>query len=137
LNERLPLLRPTSWADLAKPEYKGMIAMPNPASSGTGLLDVLSWLQVMGEEKGWEFMDALHQTSDGYGSDTQRSVQARCGSHCAYQLPATCSCRRNAELLVRRRLWFELRAACSGPRSVTLNHFDTNPVILKRQQALM
>src|SRR5262249_55079373 len=30
--------QPTSWADLLKPEYKGQIVMPNPASSGTGYL---------------------------------------------------------------------------------------------------
>lgn len=57
---------PTSWADLTKPEYKGSIVMPNPASSGTGFLDVSSWLQLMGEEKGWAYMDALHQNIGVY-----------------------------------------------------------------------
>ncbi|MEZ5931593.1 MAG: putative 2-aminoethylphosphonate ABC transporter substrate-binding protein [Alphaproteobacteria bacterium] len=52
---------PTSWADLAKPEYAGHVAMPNPNSSGTGFLDVSSWLQLMGEEEGWAYMDALHE----------------------------------------------------------------------------
>ena len=52
---------PTSWADLTKPEYAGHVAMPNPNSSGTGFLDVSSWLQMMGEEGGWEFMDGLHE----------------------------------------------------------------------------
>jgi iron(III) transport system substrate-binding protein len=63
-NHKLPM--PTSWADLTKPEYEGFIVMPNPASSGTGFLDVSSWLQMMGEENGWAFMDALHQNIASY-----------------------------------------------------------------------
>jgi iron(III) transport system substrate-binding protein len=55
------LPKPTSWKDLTKPVYKGQIVMPNPASSGTGFLDVSSWLQLFGEAEGWKFMDALHQ----------------------------------------------------------------------------
>ena len=40
--------------------------MPNPASSGTGFLDVSSWLQLMGEEGGWAYMDALHNNIAAY-----------------------------------------------------------------------
>ena len=54
----LPL--PTSWADLTKSVYKGHVIMPNPNSSGTGFLDVSSWMQLMGEDKAWKFMDGLH-----------------------------------------------------------------------------
>lgn len=57
---------PKSWADLTKPEYKGHIVMPNPASSGTGFFDVSFWLQLMGEEKGWQYMDALHENIGRY-----------------------------------------------------------------------
>lgn len=60
------LPRPASWKDLAKPVYKGQIAMPNPASSGTGFLDVSSWLQLFGEAEGWRYMDALHQNVGVY-----------------------------------------------------------------------
>ena len=57
---------PASWKDLTKPVYKGHVAMPNPNSSGTGFLDVSSWLQIFGEKGGWEFMDALHQNISHY-----------------------------------------------------------------------
>jgi iron(III) transport system substrate-binding protein len=57
---------PTSWADLTKPVYKGHVVMPNPASSGTGYLSVASILQRMGEEKGWEYLDALHKNMAEY-----------------------------------------------------------------------
>ena len=57
---------PRSWNDLTKPVYRGHLAMPNPGSSGTGFLDVSSWLQIFGEEGGWDFMDRLHQNIHHY-----------------------------------------------------------------------
>lgn len=60
------LPKPTSWEDLTKPVYKGHIIMPNPASSGTGFLDVSSWLQMFGEDKGWGYMDRLHHNIARY-----------------------------------------------------------------------
>jgi iron(III) transport system substrate-binding protein len=57
---KLGIPAPTSYADLIKPEYKGRIVMPNPASSGTGFLAVSAILQLMGEQKGWEYLDRLH-----------------------------------------------------------------------------
>src|SRR5437016_12341247 len=55
------LPKPPSWNDLTKTVYKGSVVMPNPASPGTGFLDVTSWLQLFGETEGWKYMDALHQ----------------------------------------------------------------------------
>lgn len=52
---------PASWQDLLKPVYKGHIVMPNPASSGTGFLDVSSWMQIWGEDMAWSYMDGLHE----------------------------------------------------------------------------
>lgn len=60
------LPEPKSWQDLTRPEYAGKIVMPNPASSGTGFLDVSAWLQIFGEDKGWAFMDALHKNIGSY-----------------------------------------------------------------------
>ncbi|GAA2878659.1 iron(III) transport system substrate-binding protein [Aminobacter niigataensis] len=63
---KLGLTAPKSWKDLTKPEYKGHVVMPNPASSGTGYLDVSSWLQLFGEKDGWTYMDGLHQNVAAY-----------------------------------------------------------------------
>lgn len=72
--------KPVSWADLAKPDYKGQIVMPHPASSGTGYLAIAAWLQVMGEEKGWQFMDKLHDNIAVYThSGSAPCVQAARG----------------------------------------------------------
>lgn len=64
--EKLKLPKPSSWKDLTNPVYKGHIVMPNPNSSGTGYLDVSSWLQLFGEDQGWAYMDALHQNIGTY-----------------------------------------------------------------------
>ena len=52
---------PRTWADLLNPVYRGLIAMPNPASSGTRLLTVAGWLGTQGEEQAWAFMTRLHE----------------------------------------------------------------------------
>ncbi|MGC5327430.1 putative 2-aminoethylphosphonate ABC transporter substrate-binding protein [Brevibacillus sp. SYSU BS000544] len=57
--KKLPV--PQSYEDLIKPEYKGMIVMPNPSSSGTGLLTVNGLNQLMGEADAWKYMDKLHE----------------------------------------------------------------------------
>lgn len=55
------LPRPTTWNDLLDPAFRGLIAMPNPASSGTGLLTVAGWLGTRGEQAAWDFMTRLHE----------------------------------------------------------------------------
>ncbi len=64
--EKLGLPHPKSYEDLLNPEYKGLISMPNPASSGTGYLTVSALLQIMGEEKAWEYMNGLHNNIGVY-----------------------------------------------------------------------
>ena len=63
---KLNLPKPETWKDLTKPVYKGKIVMPNPASSGTGYLDVAGWLQMWGDADAWKFMDALHDNVAHY-----------------------------------------------------------------------
>lgn len=57
---------PTQWSDLTKPEYKGQIALPSPAASQTGYLNISTWIQTMGEDAAWKFMDKLHENVTMY-----------------------------------------------------------------------
>jgi len=71
---------PQSWNDILKPEFKGKVVMPHPASSGTGYLMVAGWLQMFGEEKGWAFLDKLHDNIAVYThSGSAPCVQAAKG----------------------------------------------------------
>ncbi len=54
------LKAPASWADLLKPEFKGEIQVANPASSGTAYTMVATLVQLMGEDKAFDYMKRLH-----------------------------------------------------------------------------
>ncbi len=60
------LPKPASWQDLTDPVYMDQLVMPNPNSSGTGFLTVSSWIQLMGEDAAWKFMDAVHANMARY-----------------------------------------------------------------------
>lgn len=64
--EKRNLPIPTSYEDLIKPEYKGLIVMPNPASSGTGFLTVSALIQLYGQDEAWKYMDKLHDNMAQY-----------------------------------------------------------------------
>ena len=51
---------PGSWADLAASDYRDEVLASNPNTSGTAYTTVSGILQIMGEEKGWEFLDKIY-----------------------------------------------------------------------------
>ena len=57
---------PKTWADLLKPEYKGEIQMANPASSGTAYTMIATLVQLMGEDKAFDYLKALHKNISQY-----------------------------------------------------------------------
>lgn len=70
--ERYGLEKPTCYDDLLKPEYRGLISMPNPASSGTGYMFLLAMVNQRGEDEAFDYFDALAEnvlqfTSSGSG----------------------------------------------------------------------
>ncbi|MCL2804763.1 MAG: extracellular solute-binding protein [Treponema sp.] len=50
---------PASYQDLLNPIYKGLISMPNPKSSGTGYMFLVSLINAMGEDAAFDYFDRL------------------------------------------------------------------------------
>lgn len=73
--EQKNLPMPKGWNDLLNPVYKDMLIMPNPASSGTGFLQVASLLVMLDpdyknkpveENKAWDFLKKLDKNMGQY-----------------------------------------------------------------------
>ena len=57
---------PTCWADLLDPKWKGEIQAPNPNTSGTAYVLIATLVQMMGEEKAFNYLKALHKNISQY-----------------------------------------------------------------------
>ena len=63
---------PETWKELGDPKYKGLIAVPNPNTSGTGYVMMATIVQIYGDERGFELLKAIHRNVGQYtrsGSD--------------------------------------------------------------------
>ena len=70
--EKKGLKKPTSYEDLLKPEYKGLISMPSPKASGTGYTFLKSLANEWGEKEAFAYFEkltpnVLQYTSSGSG----------------------------------------------------------------------
>ena len=71
------LPEPKCWADLLKPEYKGEVQMAHAATSGTSYTFLATLVQLMGEEKAFEYLKKLHVSMNQYprsGAAPMRNV---------------------------------------------------------------
>ncbi len=64
---------PTNYDDLLKPEYKGLLSMPNPKSSGTGYIFLLNMVNERGEEAAFAYFDRFAENISGQGFTTSGS----------------------------------------------------------------
>jgi iron(III) transport system substrate-binding protein len=57
---------PETWKDLGDPRYKGLVAMPNPNTSGTGYVMMTTIVQIYGDDPGFELLKAIHKNVAQY-----------------------------------------------------------------------
>jgi len=67
---------PACWADLVKPEFEGEVQVANPNSSGTAYTLLASVVQIMGEEKAFEWLKALDKNINQYTKSGAAPAQA-------------------------------------------------------------
>ena len=70
------LPEPACWRDLLKPEYKGLVQMANPNSSGTAYTTLATIVQLFGEDEGFEFMKSLHANINQYTKSGSAPIKA-------------------------------------------------------------
>lgn len=60
------LAAPKCWKDLLSPALHGEVQVANPASSGTAYTMIATIVQLMGEDKAYEYLKALHKNVSQY-----------------------------------------------------------------------
>ena len=67
---------PKSWADLLNPAFKGEVQVANPASSGTAYTMVATLVQLMGEDKAFDYLKQLHKNVSQYSRSGTGPIKA-------------------------------------------------------------
>ncbi len=67
---------PKCWADLLDPSFKGEIQMANPNSSGTAYTALATLVQIMGEDKAFEYLKNLNANVSQYTKSGSAPVKA-------------------------------------------------------------
>jgi len=72
------------YQDLLRPELKDNVVMPNPASSGTGLLTVTALLQLHGRDtdNGWDYLLNLHENVKQYTHSGSKPARMAAAGEC-------------------------------------------------------
>ena len=67
---------PETYDDMLKPEYEGLISMPNPKSSGTGYSYYNGMITILGEEKGLAYFESLNPNIKEYTTSGSAPAKA-------------------------------------------------------------
>jgi iron(III) transport system substrate-binding protein len=70
------IAEPKCWADLLDPKLKDEVQISDPNSSGTAYVMLASIVQLMGEDKGFAYLKALHKNVNQYTKSGAAPVKA-------------------------------------------------------------
>jgi iron(III) transport system substrate-binding protein len=122
---------PASYQDLLRPEYKGLISMPNPKTSGTGYMFLVSLINAWGEDAAFEYFDRLAENILQFTTSGSGPVNALIQGEVAIGLGMTLTA---VNAINTRGVTFDLLYFTEGAPSITtgfgiVKGKDTRPVV--------
>ena len=114
--ESMNLPVPASYQDLLRPIYKGLISMPNPKTSGTGYMFVVSLINAWGEDAAFAYFDGLAENILQFTTSGSGPVNALIQGEVAIGLGMTLTA---VNAINTRGVPFELIFFSEGAPSIT------------------
>ena len=107
---------PSTYMDLLKPVYKGLISMPNPKTSGTGYMFLVSLINAWGEDEAFKYFDALSENILQFTTSGSGPVNALIQGEVAIALGMTLTA---VNAINTRGVAFELLFFAEGAPNIT------------------
>jgi iron(III) transport system substrate-binding protein len=70
------LAEPRCWTDLARPDYRDQVEMPDPAASDAGYVAVATLVQIFGDDRAFDVLKGVHRNAQTYARTTPGAVRA-------------------------------------------------------------
>jgi iron(III) transport system substrate-binding protein len=113
---QLGLPVPATYRELLDPAYKGLISMPNPKTSGTGYMFLVSLINAWGEDAAFTYFDALAENILQFTTSGSGPVSALIQGEVAIGLGMTLTA---VQEINRRNLNYDLLYFGEGAPSIT------------------
>ena len=128
-NAGLPV--PANYQDLLNPVYKGLISMPNPKTSGTGYMFLVSLINAWGEDAAFAYFDGLAENILQFTTSGSGPVNALIQGEAAIGLGMTLTA---VNAINSRGVSFDLIYFTEGAPSITtgfgiIRGKETRPVV--------
>ena len=137
--EAAGLLIPASYQDLLNPAYKGLISMPNPKTSGTGYMFLVSLINAWGEDAAFAYFDRLAENILQFTTSGSGPVNALIQGEVAIGLGMTLTA---VQAIDTKGIPLEMLFFAEGAPSITtsfgiIKGKETRPVVKEVFQYIM
>lgn len=88
---------PETWAMLAEPHYRGLIAFPDPALSGAGTLALAAMVQKLGPDAAWPAIAGIKRNAASFVASSWSCARAALDAATPIAVSVEIACRRLAD----------------------------------------